>query len=73
MLKASDNKSKSRPSRRGIWASSSALIVKGELTGKLAKEVLAKMFESGEPPSVDRGARRPEADQRYRRSGEDRR
>ncbi len=29
-----------------------ALIVKGELTGKLAKEVLPKMFESGEAPSV---------------------
>jgi aspartyl-tRNA(Asn)/glutamyl-tRNA(Gln) amidotransferase subunit B len=29
-----------------------ALVVKGELTGKLAKEVLPKMFESGEAPSV---------------------
>ena len=29
-----------------------ALIVKGELTGKLAKDVLAKMFESGEAPGV---------------------
>ena len=29
-----------------------ALIVKGELTGKLAKDVLPKMFESGEAPSV---------------------
>jgi aspartyl-tRNA(Asn)/glutamyl-tRNA(Gln) amidotransferase subunit B len=28
------------------------MIVKGELTGKLAKEVLPKMFESGEPPAV---------------------
>jgi aspartyl-tRNA(Asn)/glutamyl-tRNA(Gln) amidotransferase subunit B len=29
-----------------------ALIVKGDLTGKLAKDVLAKMFESGEAPGV---------------------
>jgi aspartyl-tRNA(Asn)/glutamyl-tRNA(Gln) amidotransferase subunit B len=29
-----------------------SLIAKGELTGKLAKEVLPKMFESGEPASV---------------------
>jgi aspartyl-tRNA(Asn)/glutamyl-tRNA(Gln) amidotransferase subunit B len=29
-----------------------AMIVKGELTGKLAKDVLAKMFESGEAPGV---------------------
>jgi aspartyl-tRNA(Asn)/glutamyl-tRNA(Gln) amidotransferase subunit B len=29
-----------------------ALISKGELTGKLAKEVLPKMFETGEAPSV---------------------
>jgi aspartyl-tRNA(Asn)/glutamyl-tRNA(Gln) amidotransferase subunit B len=29
-----------------------ALVVKGELTGKLAKDVLAKMFESGEAPAV---------------------
>jgi aspartyl-tRNA(Asn)/glutamyl-tRNA(Gln) amidotransferase subunit B len=29
-----------------------ALIVKGELTGKLAKDVLAKMFESGAAPGV---------------------
>jgi len=29
-----------------------ALIVKGELTGKLAKDVLPKMFENGEAPSV---------------------
>ncbi|NDJ12877.1 MAG: Asp-tRNA(Asn)/Glu-tRNA(Gln) amidotransferase subunit GatB [Acidobacteriia bacterium] len=29
-----------------------ALIVKGELTGKLAKEVLPKMFESGDPAAV---------------------
>ena len=29
-----------------------ALIVTGELTGKLAKDVLAKMFESGEAPGV---------------------
>jgi aspartyl-tRNA(Asn)/glutamyl-tRNA(Gln) amidotransferase subunit B len=29
-----------------------ALVVKGELTGKLAKDVLAKMPESGEAPSV---------------------
>jgi aspartyl-tRNA(Asn)/glutamyl-tRNA(Gln) amidotransferase subunit B len=28
------------------------MIVKGELSGKLAKEVLPKMIESGEPPSV---------------------
>ncbi len=28
------------------------MIVKGELTGKLAKDVLPKMVESGEPPSV---------------------
>ena len=28
------------------------MIVKGELTGKLAKEVLPKMFESGDAPSV---------------------
>jgi aspartyl-tRNA(Asn)/glutamyl-tRNA(Gln) amidotransferase subunit B len=28
------------------------MIVKGELSGKLAKEVLPKMMESGEPPSV---------------------
>ena len=29
-----------------------ALIVKGELSGKLAKDVLPKMFESGEPAAV---------------------
>ncbi|MDP9171245.1 MAG: Asp-tRNA(Asn)/Glu-tRNA(Gln) amidotransferase subunit GatB [Acidobacteriota bacterium] len=29
-----------------------ALVAKGELTGKLAKDVLTKMFESGEPASV---------------------
>lgn len=29
-----------------------AMIAKGELTGKLAKEVLPKMIESGDPPSV---------------------
>ncbi|MES1257848.1 MAG: Asp-tRNA(Asn)/Glu-tRNA(Gln) amidotransferase GatCAB subunit B, partial [Acidobacteriota bacterium] len=29
-----------------------ALIVKGDLTGKLAKEVLPKMFESGEAPAT---------------------
>jgi aspartyl-tRNA(Asn)/glutamyl-tRNA(Gln) amidotransferase subunit B len=29
-----------------------ALIAKGELTGKLAKDVLPKMFETGEAPSV---------------------
>jgi aspartyl-tRNA(Asn)/glutamyl-tRNA(Gln) amidotransferase subunit B len=28
------------------------LIVQGELTGKLAKDVLPKMFETGEPPAV---------------------
>lgn len=28
------------------------MIVKGELTGKLAKEILPKMVESGDPPSV---------------------
>jgi len=28
------------------------LIVKGELTGKIAKDVLPKMFESGEAPAV---------------------
>jgi aspartyl-tRNA(Asn)/glutamyl-tRNA(Gln) amidotransferase subunit B len=28
------------------------MIVKGELTGKLAKEVLSKMLETGDPPSV---------------------
>ena len=29
-----------------------AMIVRGELTGKLAKEVLPKMFETGESPSA---------------------
>src|SRR5205807_2449024 len=29
-----------------------ALVIKGDLTGKLAKEVLPKMFESGETPAV---------------------
>jgi aspartyl-tRNA(Asn)/glutamyl-tRNA(Gln) amidotransferase subunit B len=28
------------------------MVARGELTGKLAKDVLAKMFETGEPPSV---------------------
>ena len=41
-----------------------ALISKGELTGKLAKEVLPKMFETGEAPSVimDREGLKPITD-----------
>jgi Asp-tRNA(Asn)/Glu-tRNA(Gln) amidotransferase B subunit len=49
------------------------LIVKGELTGKLAKDVLPKMFESGEAPSARSWSARVAHDGRLIGAGEDRR
>ena len=48
-----------------------ALIGKGELTGKLAKEIFPKMYAGGEQPQGHHGARRPEADQRHGRARKD--
>ena len=50
-----------------------ALIGKGEITGKLAKEIFPKMFAAGEAPEVIMRARRAGADQRCRRARQDHR
>ena len=47
------------------------MIVKGELSGKLAKEVLPKMIESGEPPAVIVEREGLETDQRFGRARKD--
>jgi len=50
-----------------------ALTAKGEISGKLAKEIFPKMFASGETGRRHHGTRRIEADQRFRRAREDHR
>ena len=52
MLKAMGKEIGDSPVRAGHLGELVGLIVKGELTGKLAKEVLPKMFDTGEAPSV---------------------
>jgi len=52
MLKAAGKEIEESPVSARHLGELVALIVKGELTGKLAKDVLAKMAESGEAPSV---------------------
>ena len=52
MLKAMGKEIGDSPVRARHLGELVSLIVKGELTGKLAKEVLPKMFDTGEAPSV---------------------
>jgi aspartyl-tRNA(Asn)/glutamyl-tRNA(Gln) amidotransferase subunit B len=52
MLKAAGREIEESPVAARHLGELVALIVKGELTGKLAKDVLARMFESGEAPLV---------------------
>jgi len=52
MLKAAGKEIEESPVSARHLGELVELIVKGELTGKLAKDVLAKMAESGEAPSV---------------------
>ena len=52
MLKAADKDITASPVSAVHLGELVGLIVKGELTGKLAKDVLPKMFESGEAPSA---------------------
>ncbi len=52
MLKAMGKEIGDSPVRARHLGELVGLIVKGELTGKLAKEVLPKMFDTGEAPSV---------------------
>ncbi len=52
MLKAADKGITASPVSARHLGELIALIVRGELTGKLAKDVLPKMFESGEAPGV---------------------
>ncbi len=52
MLKAADREIEDSPISARHLGELVGLIVRGELTGKLAKDVLPKMFESGEAPSV---------------------
>jgi len=52
MLKASGREIEESPVAARHLGELVGLIVKGELTGKLAKDVLAKMFESGEAPGT---------------------
>jgi aspartyl-tRNA(Asn)/glutamyl-tRNA(Gln) amidotransferase subunit B len=52
MLKAADKDIAKSPVPARYLGELVGLIVKGELSGKLAKEILPKMAESGEPPSV---------------------
>ncbi len=52
LLKAADKDIAASPVPARYLGELVAMIVKGELTGKLAKEVLPKMFESGEAPAV---------------------
>ena len=48
-----------------------ALVAKGEISGKLAKDIFAKMFASGEAAGRHHRARGAEADQRCRRARAD--
>ncbi len=52
MLKAAEKDIAESPVSATHLGELVGLIVKGELTGKLAKDVLPKMFESGEAPAV---------------------
>jgi aspartyl-tRNA(Asn)/glutamyl-tRNA(Gln) amidotransferase subunit B len=52
LLKAADKDISESPVSARYLGELVGMIVKGELTGKLAKDVLPKMAESGEPPSV---------------------
>ncbi len=52
LLKAADKEIAESPVPARYLGELVGLIVKGELSGKLAKEILPKMAESGEPPSV---------------------
>lgn len=52
LLKAADKPIAESPVAARHLGELVALIQKGELSGKLAKEILPKMFESGEAPSV---------------------
>jgi aspartyl-tRNA(Asn)/glutamyl-tRNA(Gln) amidotransferase subunit B len=52
MLKAAEKEIAESPVSATHLGELAGLIVKGELTGKLAKDVLAKMFESGESPAA---------------------
>jgi aspartyl-tRNA(Asn)/glutamyl-tRNA(Gln) amidotransferase subunit B len=52
MLKAAEREIADSPISARHLGELVGLIVRGELTGKLAKDVLPKMFESGEAPSV---------------------
>ncbi len=49
-----------------------AFIAKGEISGKMAKDIFAKMFETGESAADNYRSRRPAPDQRHRRAGENR-
>jgi len=52
LLKAASKEITGSPIPAGYLGELVALINKGELSGKLAKEILPKMFESGDAPSV---------------------
>jgi aspartyl-tRNA(Asn)/glutamyl-tRNA(Gln) amidotransferase subunit B len=52
LVKADHKEIEESPVSAANLAELVALIVKGELTGKLAKEVLAKMYRTGEPAPV---------------------
>jgi aspartyl-tRNA(Asn)/glutamyl-tRNA(Gln) amidotransferase subunit B len=52
LLKAADKDIAESPIPARYLGELVGLIVKGELSGKLAKEILPKMAESGEPPSA---------------------
>ena len=52
LLKAADKEIAESPVPARYLGELVGLIVNGELSGKLAKEILPKMAESGEPPSV---------------------
>jgi aspartyl-tRNA(Asn)/glutamyl-tRNA(Gln) amidotransferase subunit B len=52
LLKATDKEIAESPVPARYLGELVGLIVKGELSGKLAKEILPKMAESGEPPAV---------------------
>jgi aspartyl-tRNA(Asn)/glutamyl-tRNA(Gln) amidotransferase subunit B len=52
LLKAADKEISDSPIPERYLGELVGMIVKGELTGKLAKEVLPKIAESGDAPSV---------------------
>ncbi|MEP6715124.1 MAG: Asp-tRNA(Asn)/Glu-tRNA(Gln) amidotransferase subunit GatB [Terriglobia bacterium] len=52
LLKAGGHEIEDSPVSAGDLGGLVALVAKGELTGKLAKEVLPKMFQSGEPAAA---------------------